>query len=293
LLTRFDHVVIGVRFLDRAITLWRDRLGFDAQLGGRHTGRGTENGIVRFGLDYVELISIYDRGEVEGRMENNALALAQLLDRSEGGVLGFALATDDATADLARFRAAGFDVIGPAAMQRRRPDGHILHWRLLVPEGGSWGTPLPFFIQWDTADDERLSWEQPGSHANGATGVAALAITVRDLDAAIDVYERQLGLRLVARDSIAGLGAHRARFAIGQTMLDLLAPAGAGVIGDTVDQGIERPWQVTLSVSDLAASRQVLASHGVRLLPAPGNPAGLLIDPDDAIGARIVLLASA
>src|SRR5436309_3069882 len=105
--TRFDHAVVGVRSLQPAIELWHSQLGFDAQPGGRHTGRGTHNAIVRFGLDYVELISIDDRGLIERRGDENALALAALLDRSQGGLLGFALATDDIDADAKRLRSNG------------------------------------------------------------------------------------------------------------------------------------------------------------------------------------------
>lgn len=66
--TRFDHVMIAVRDLDTAIKQFQ-RLGFDARPGGRHTGRGTHNGLIRFGLDYVELLSVYD--EAEARANNS------------------------------------------------------------------------------------------------------------------------------------------------------------------------------------------------------------------------------
>src|SRR3989442_10410930 len=55
MITRFDHAVIAVRDLDQALRLYRDVLGLDARPAGRHTGLGTHNGIVRFGLDYLEL----------------------------------------------------------------------------------------------------------------------------------------------------------------------------------------------------------------------------------------------
>jgi catechol 2,3-dioxygenase-like lactoylglutathione lyase family enzyme len=293
MLTRFDHAVVGVRDLDRATALWRDRLGFDAQPGGRHTGRGTYNAIVRFGLDYVELISIYDRGEIEQRGEDNALALAALLERAEGGLLGFALATDDITGDALRFREAGFAVAGPTPMERLRPDGRLLRWRLLVPRGGSWGRPLPFFIQWDIPDDERLSWEQPGRHANGAGSLVALALTVGDLERWTDVYARQMGLEPAQRDTVAELGATRVRFRVGHTSLDLLAPDGPGPVADAVNDGHEQPWQTSVAVRDLKAAARDLAQRGVELLPAPGTPAGLLIPPADALGARIVLVEAA
>jgi catechol 2,3-dioxygenase-like lactoylglutathione lyase family enzyme len=292
MLARFDHAVIGVHSLDAAIATWRGSLAFDPQPGGRHTGRGTYNALVRFGLDYIELISIYDRGEIDARREDNALALAALLDRAEGGMLGFALASDDVEADGLRLRRAGFAVSGPTPMERLRPDGRLLRWRLLVPLGGSWGRPLPFIIQWDDPDDHRLTWEQPGRHANGATAVAALAIAVRELDPWVEVYAEKLGLPLTTRDTVAALNASRARFRVGETSLDLLAPAAPGLIADAAEQG-EQPWQLTLAVRDLEAASRTLLQRGVETQRAPGTPDGLLIPPEAALGARIVLLEGA
>lgn len=279
MLTRFDHAVIGVRDLDRTTTIWRDLLGFDVQPGGRHTGRGTYNALVRFGLDYIELISIYSREEVQGRGEGNALALARLLDTAGSGMLGFALATDDIEAEAQRLRSAGLEATGPLAMERMRPDGRVLKWRLLVPRGTSWGRWWPFLIQWDAPDDERLGWERPGTHPNGTHAVAGLAVIVPDLPAGVDLYQRQLGLTPIGQDAVAGIGARRASFQIGETRIDLLAPAAPGPITDAVNAGVECPWQITLAVQDLEASRHYLAARRMTLWPAPGTAGGMLIRP--------------
>jgi catechol 2,3-dioxygenase-like lactoylglutathione lyase family enzyme len=63
MITRFDHAVIAVRDLEAATQQYQ-KLGFEVRPGGKHTGRGTYNSIIRFGLDYIELISIYDRDEL-------------------------------------------------------------------------------------------------------------------------------------------------------------------------------------------------------------------------------------
>lgn len=84
LVPRFDHAVVGVRDLDAAIAHWREKLGFEARPGGRHGG-GTHNGIVRFGTDYVELISVFDRAAVLASGVADTNALLDLIDRDEGG----------------------------------------------------------------------------------------------------------------------------------------------------------------------------------------------------------------
>jgi catechol 2,3-dioxygenase-like lactoylglutathione lyase family enzyme len=192
MITRFDHAIIGVRDLEAAITRWRE-LGFEVAEGGRHPGRGTRNAIVRFGLDYLELISVYSREEALAAGGNGRVA-ATFLDGHEGGLLGYALATDDMEALARRCAEAGLEATGPISRERLRPDGRLLRWRLLIPFGASWLTPWPMFIQWDARDAERLAWERPGVHPNGVRGVASVRLEVADLEPARDFYQRQLGL---------------------------------------------------------------------------------------------------
>ncbi|HVA24632.1 MAG TPA: VOC family protein, partial [Chloroflexota bacterium] len=63
--SRLDHVMIVVRDLERAAFVYQG-LGFRVIDGGRHTGMGTFNKIVRFGLDYLELLAVYSEEEASG-----------------------------------------------------------------------------------------------------------------------------------------------------------------------------------------------------------------------------------
>jgi hypothetical protein len=61
LLSRIDHIVIGVRDLDVAATrMWRHH-GLEAQPGGTHSGAGTANMLVPLGNDqFFELLAVVD-----------------------------------------------------------------------------------------------------------------------------------------------------------------------------------------------------------------------------------------
>src|SRR5947207_8197209 len=146
--SRFDHLVIAVRDLDAAIGCYQ-RLGFEVTPGGKHTGLGTYNALIRFGLDYIELISIYNEDEVRA---NRAWGdnLIRLLHERESLFLGYALATTTIEQEAERFRDLDELATEPFAMHRTRPDGQSLSWRLFVPGGVSWRRPWPFIIQWDT-----------------------------------------------------------------------------------------------------------------------------------------------
>ena len=286
MIERFDHLVIAVHDLDTAIRRYRDDLGFDVRAGGRHTGRGTHNAIVRFGLDYLEIIAVYDQAEAEAVGRG---ALAAFLSRHVGGLVSYALATTDIEADAARLEAAGLEAVGPFPMKRLRPDGSTLSWRLLVPGGEAYRRPWPFLIQWDQPDAERLAREMPGDHPNGARTVREVAVAVADLERAVDLYGRQLGLPLAGRGAAPELAAERAVFTVGAFRAVLLAPSGPGPVRDALSAGGEGPYYAVLEVDDLEQAGRRLAERGASPSPGPGAPDGLLIEPELALGARLVL----
>jgi hypothetical protein len=89
---RFDHLVIAARDLGAVMTMFRDQLGFSVQAGGRHEGFGTHNAIVRFGLDYLELIAVEDEGLA---LRSSRGTLVEYLRGYECGLVAYALATGD------------------------------------------------------------------------------------------------------------------------------------------------------------------------------------------------------
>src|SRR5215467_11491440 len=197
MIERLDHVVIGVQDLDAAIETYR-RLGFEVAPGGRHTGLGTHNALVRFGLDYIELLAIYD--EAEAVRSGPGQFMAEYLRDRPGALLGFAVASDDLEQEQARGSSpdVGYWPGQPFAMQRVRPDGHVLSWHLLVPGQHTWRRPWPFLIQWDTPDQQRLTWDGIGQHPNGVRGVGGLRVAARDVSAVGGIYAAQLGLAVTS-----------------------------------------------------------------------------------------------
>src|SRR5215216_3577071 len=63
-----DHVIIGVRDLERARMGWT-RLGFTLTPRGRHLGQGTANFCVMFPRDYLELLGFVEPDEHAQRLE--------------------------------------------------------------------------------------------------------------------------------------------------------------------------------------------------------------------------------
>lgn len=274
MIARFDHAVIGVADLDRAMSAYR-KLGFEVRPGGRHTGEGTHNAIVRFGVDYLELMAIRD--EAEARSQPFGSQLYDFLRGREGGHIGYVVGGRDLPALAERLAASGARSSGPLEMQRERLDGHVLKWRLLFPNGRVWRDVAPFVIEWITPDADRLAWDAPVPQPNGVTGVAALSILVADLRRASALYAETLGLSVVA-----GAGG-RVNGLLGHVGIELVArdadAAAAGLFA-TDREGVV---DLTLRVRTIA--------HAQELIPglAPVGDGRFRIPPEDACGARLLL----
>lgn len=237
---RFDHVVVAVRDLAASSERLRS-IGFDVRPGGRHPGFGTENAIIRFGLDYIELITVRDRAEAEWGSARGR-ALVEFLTEHDSGFVGYALAADDLEEVARRFRRLGQDVEGPTAMRRQRPDGTLLEWELLIPGGVAWRRPWPFFIAWGLPDAERLAIETPGQHRLGVTGVGGISVAVDDVEWARALYEAVLG----APSDVWRGGA---AFRVGEVTIDLLTRDAAPRMFDGTPGPLElrlrvpEPWE--------------------------------------------------
>jgi catechol 2,3-dioxygenase-like lactoylglutathione lyase family enzyme len=282
-ISRFDHAVIAVADLHRAIEAY-GALGFDVFPGGRHEHRGTHNALIRFGgADYIELLGIYDS---ERAIESglNGRTLAEFVRYREGGLVGHCYATDDIVAEAERTREAGLEMVGPFEMKRERPDGRALTWRLLVPVDIPWRRRWPFFIEWNDPDEVRLAVEGVGDHANGARSVSSVAVAVKDLQEAVRLYSVLFDVEPFRRDEVTDLTATRASFDVRGFTIDLLSPTGNGPVRKSLERDGEGPFEVKIEVEDLMRAR--LALSGVEFTENAAQ--GELRPPTEAsLGARL------
>jgi catechol 2,3-dioxygenase-like lactoylglutathione lyase family enzyme len=269
---RFDHLAVVVPDLPAAVEQYT-AAGFVVQAGGRHPDLGTENAIIRFGADYLELLAVRDPERTAARGPFGQAILDALAARPDGGLLAYVLATNDIDGAAVRLRSAAIPFDGPFPMERERPDGRRLAWRLLVPHGVPWRRPWPMLIEWATPDRERLGWEPAPVHPNGARGLVRLEVLVRDLPAAARILAQGLGIN-------GGVGpapqAGRVGFRLGETLIELVTPADP-VAWETVEsfgEGPDQAWLATVggADADLAAEPR---RHGLSLVETdrPDTPA--------------------
>ena len=176
-----DHVVIAARDLDSIQDTFR-RMGFTLTPRGHHT-LGSENHCVMFGQDYFELLMVPQR--LPGREYYYDFA------RIGDGLAAVALKTDNARGAYGELSAAALAPSEPVDFSRpvqlaqgtKTASFRITQLGLEQTPGGQ-----VFLCQHFTRD---VVWRpEYQTHANTATGLAALAILSPDIAATAAAYER-------------------------------------------------------------------------------------------------------
>jgi catechol 2,3-dioxygenase-like lactoylglutathione lyase family enzyme len=285
MLTRVDHAMICVPNLAKGIEAYT-RLGFTVHPGGSHTGRPTHNAIAFHDEDYLELLSIRDRGAVVPGSPD--AGLADYLDRG-GGFRIVALQSDDLAADVAAMRQRGVDVGEIRDGGRRTLEGQELRWRAAFL-GPPDALPI-FFIQHLTPLAERKAQAlRLGPHPNGVMRMERVYIAVPDVAAAAGTYARVLGLPVPKIQRGAVIKADMAVFDLGPTGLTLAQPAEPGPAAEALARRGSGPFQVLHRTHSLDTVGRVLAANGV---PAPARGVrntgeqAMLVPPEHGCGAYI------
>ena len=120
------------------------------------------------------------------------------------------------------------------------------------------------------------------------TALDHIAIAVRDLEGAVDVYRRMLG---VEPDLEPGDGAARAWFRFPNMALELIAPTGPGGAGDRLraqlDAQGEGIWLLAFATPDIAAAERLLTRRGLRATSMGPPTAALRLNRDDTGGVQM------
>lgn len=152
-----DHLLLGIGDLDSGVAWVEKTTGVKAVVGGTHPGVGTRNALISLGSRrYLEILAPDpEQSAFNFRIDLRALSLPRLVT--------WAAAANDIDAVARQARAAGFEVFGPQAGSRSRPDGEVLKWRTLGVKSdlaGGGVDPIPFFIQWES-DSAHPSQDSP------------------------------------------------------------------------------------------------------------------------------------
>jgi hypothetical protein len=208
-LAGLDHVIIGVRDLERARMGWT-RLGFTLTPRGRHLGQATANYCIMFGRDYLELLGV-------AAADENSDKLASFLAQREGA-MAVAFAPGGPVEDAAAaFAALGLHPSEPRALGRQLelPEGTVVPRFSLLTLPPEETPALDCFVCGHLTPElvRRPEWL---SHPNGAAGLRAIYLVAADTAPLLPAYDRLFGLHEVTTtDAVAAVrvGPHRILFA--------------------------------------------------------------------------------
>lgn len=185
---KLDHIVHFVEKPEEAMEELRAE-GLHVVPGGKHEQWGTYNALCYFNEIYIELIGINDHKKFK-----EAAAIPYTLHETyarnnfKNGLTRVAISTTAIQEDAERFRAAGYDVIGPDRFSRTRPDGSLVSWQLLHVGNKNAQIDFPFFIQWELQEEERVNdMKERGiidKHAAGHLKIADVSYIVSNFEMA-------------------------------------------------------------------------------------------------------------
>jgi catechol 2,3-dioxygenase-like lactoylglutathione lyase family enzyme len=233
---RLDHVVIAVGDLEKTIADYRT-LGFNVQVGGEHAPpRTSHNALVVFeDGTYLELIAW--RAPMPGDRWFDARAA------HGDGLVDFALLPEDAARAVEEAKPRGLALAGPEDGGRLRPDGAELKWQLARPPSFD----LPFLCGDLTPRDLRVPPGAARRHANGALGIATLAVAVADERASLEKYVALVGTdsaQVTPAITLPGAGLRICALTLGTSTLLLMAPRESALprssLGREVRERLER-----------------------------------------------------
>ncbi len=138
-----DHLVLATPDLAATTAWFTEQTGVVPSVGGAHVGKGTRNTLCSLGMtSYLEIV-----GPDPEQPNPSAGRPFGIDDLDEARIVNWAIAVPDMDAALAAARAVGHDPGSATPMQRQRPDGVLLSWRLTVAPS----TTVPFLIDWGTS----------------------------------------------------------------------------------------------------------------------------------------------
>jgi catechol 2,3-dioxygenase-like lactoylglutathione lyase family enzyme len=282
--SQLDHVILAVRDLAAAERSTARLLGRSASWRGEHPGLGTENVLFRTGEAYLELLApAAGAGDwLRGR----------LAERGEG-LLGFALATDDADACAKALAERGLHPQPPArGIGRDTESGAFREWRsVMLPPAETRGV-LIFGIEHRSAPELLPEIPPLGRPEAAIHGIDHVVVQTADAEATRGLYGERLGLRLALDKSFPQWGARLLFFRVGHITVEVAARLDAAPDPATPD----RAWGISWRVRDAAAARARLVEAGfdvsevrsgrrpnTRVFSVRGEPCGvatLVLEPE-------------
>ncbi len=291
------EVIVLVRDLERAVDVYRDRLGFTLAPVIDTLPSGLKLIGAKFERkNYLELRSIADR-EKATRLRPR---IVRFLEKQDGAFL-VVLEVSSAKSTAVYLRTRGFKV-----NEESFPKFSVVSFEGTyevptdaLPLGTTEASPTRalVFVQYAAPGEEegrRRRLEEERRHPNTARGIKSVWIVVKDLKTATKAYE-SIGLRAGKKRNLPELGATGREIEAGQGVIVLLQPQNENgkAASFLADRG-EGIMGVSIEVSDVTTARQLIETNTKRkFTPYAGSyGTSILLPAEMAHGVWIEMFRS-
>jgi catechol 2,3-dioxygenase-like lactoylglutathione lyase family enzyme len=273
-LLKLSHVNAIVDGYESAVDHFVGRLGFQFNLRVDHPGDDVDACLLSLGPVIFELFAPRQRTE---RGQGRLLALYG------DHYIGAEYQVPDVAAARAACDALGVRILSDLGhfFFTHPRDGFGVSWEVW---DGDWHVPpaeAPF-----TPAHSDAYWRD--AHPLGVTGLACLRAAVPDLATAVAYFDRVFAAPVVYRDARPAVGAEAAGVHVGDTVVELLAPAGPGELTDFLERYGPRLRSTVFEVDDLERAGRHLAAIGIPLVDGDDAKSRLLA-PEHNHGLRMEL----
>ncbi|MCG7343128.1 VOC family protein [Sporosarcina sp. ACRSL] len=153
---KLDHVVYFTSKCPSDVVEEQKKAGKHAVIGGKHEKWGTHNALMYVKNAYIEWLSV-ERPEF-AKQVNHPLTRLLLHDVAEQDGWGtLCLSVPNIEQFNEEITNKGFATSGVLDAERRTASGELRRWKMLfVDQPISHELPYPFFIEWETPEEERF-----------------------------------------------------------------------------------------------------------------------------------------
>jgi hypothetical protein len=138
-----DHIMWVAPTLETGCEEFEELTGVRPEFGGRHPGFGTHNALASLSNNrYIEVLALDPE-----QTTDNPIA-KQIGEYRKTAIFAFHVHRQELEEVAQVYNEAGVVCQGPIQLERQRPDGEVLRWRLLFPDFSIFGRALPIFIDW-------------------------------------------------------------------------------------------------------------------------------------------------
>ena len=246
MIERIDHLIVAVKDLEAAEDNYKKIFGHDPVWRGAHESLGTKNSIFNFNNLYFELLAANGKGA-------GASLVNSSIEENGEGLAGLVFGSDNIETTKQQLSSKGYELSGLALGEGFDEDaGKKRTWQsLFLPNDITRGL-FSFAIEHKTGKLDLLD----RFTSDCVHKLDHVVINTNDAEGFIEVYEKDLGIRLALDQTVEKWGGRMLFFRLNQTTIEVIARPDEGPSKDSL-------WGLAWDVEDLEATHTRLTKLGI------------------------------